>query len=74
MDESLAARQDEDFQKLLTNEQAAERLGIQPGTLENWRVRKFGPPYIKMGKVVRYEINEVDRYKRENKIFPRGEK
>lgn len=35
---------------------AAEILGLRnPKTLAAWRVRRQGPPYIKMGKAVRYD-------------------
>lgn len=34
---------------LLTNEEAAARLGIKPNTLEIWRHKGKGPPFIKLG-------------------------
>lgn len=39
----------------LTTEQAAEIAQLHPGTLENWRYRREGPPYIKVGGAIRYE-------------------
>ena len=39
----------------LTTEQAAAITQLATGTLENWRYRRQGPPWIKVGGVVRYE-------------------
>ncbi|MFT3963730.1 helix-turn-helix transcriptional regulator [Propionivibrio sp.] len=35
---------------LLTNNQAAEMLGIRPNTLEIWRHKGKGPKFVKMGE------------------------
>lgn len=52
----------------LTTEQLAERWGISPQTLENWRSAKRGPDYVKMGGVIVYRIEDVRRYERDNVI------
>jgi hypothetical protein len=33
---------------------AAEFIGVKPLTHENWRCRRYGPPYVKVGKLVYY--------------------
>ena len=38
-----------DLDELLTNEQAADLLAIKPNTLEGWRCKGKGPPFIKLG-------------------------
>lgn len=38
-----------DLDGLLTNEEAAALLGIKPNTLEIWRYKGRGPPFIKLG-------------------------
>lgn len=45
--------------RLISSKQAASILGISPGTLENWRVRGYGPPYIKISNLVKYEEGAV---------------
>lgn len=35
------------MQQLIDTRVAALLLGISPGTLENWRVRGEGPPFLK---------------------------
>lgn len=41
---------------LLSPEQAAEFMGVTKATLAQWRHRKEGPNYIKMGNAVRSRI------------------
>jgi len=45
--------------KLLNNEQAAEILGLRPGTLEIWRLQGKGPIFRKIGRLVRYVEADV---------------
>ena len=47
---------------LLTPNQAAEVLQMAPGTLLNWRVRRQGPPFIKVGASVRYDRADLDAW------------
>jgi hypothetical protein len=35
---------------LLDEATAARTLGVQPGTLRNWRFRRIGPAYVKIGR------------------------
>ena len=46
---------------LLTQEQAAEILGVSPGTLEVWRSAKRYPGliYVKVGRLVRYRRSDL---------------
>lgn len=49
---------------LLTPREAARRLDVTTGTLQNWRSSGQGPAYVKLRSQVRYEIREVDFYAR----------
>lgn len=50
-------------QNLVSTEQAAEYLGgLKPNTIEGWRVRGEGPRYLKIGRLVRYRIDDLDAY------------
>lgn len=46
----------------LTPEQLATRLGIKVQTLAVWRSRGGGPPFTKLGSLVRYEVAAVDAW------------
>lgn len=52
-----------DLNDLLDNEQTAALLGIKPNTLEVWRHKGKGPPFVKLGTApqapVRYRRAEV---------------
>lgn len=40
----------------------AERIGLAPKTLDNWRSTGGGPPYYKIGGRVLYDDAEVDAW------------
>jgi predicted DNA-binding transcriptional regulator AlpA len=47
---------------LLQEIAAAKLLGLSVGTLRNWRSQRRGPPWIKMGRSVRYGIADLEKY------------
>jgi len=59
--ESLSERiQDDDEDKLLTENQTADLMTIQPQTLSVWRTTKrYDLPYLKIGRAVRYRRSDV---------------
>lgn len=42
--------------------QAAKRLGLKKSTLDTWRCRGDGPPFVKMGRAVRYRTADLERW------------
>ena len=54
-----------------TETDLAIRLGVKPATIRQWRVRKFGPPYIKVGRLVRYRVADVAAWEQSHlHLFP----
>lgn len=47
---------------LLNTKQAADYLGLSPGTLMAWRTQKRGPTYCKMGGGGRYRVDDLDSF------------
>jgi predicted DNA-binding transcriptional regulator AlpA len=47
---------------LLSAEQVAEITGLCEDTLAQWRSQKRGIPYLKIGRMVRYDPVEVEAY------------
>lgn len=45
---------------LMTTEELADELELSAGTLANWRSAGSGPPYVKLGRQVRYNRIDVD--------------
>ncbi|MBZ9852073.1 helix-turn-helix domain-containing protein [Mesorhizobium sp. CA14] len=59
-----------DDRKFLTAEEVAERYrgSISLGTLRNWRAKRIGPGYVKLGKAVLYPVEELEMWDQKNKI------
>ncbi|WP_370140846.1 helix-turn-helix domain-containing protein [Bradyrhizobium sp. USDA 313] len=45
------------------------RNQISQGTLRNWRSKRIGPSFIKIGKAVLYPSDELDRWDRSNVVL-----
>lgn len=46
--------------RLLSEVEAAQLLGLSPHTLNRWRVARKGPPFIKIGaRVVKYRLSDL---------------
>ena len=49
---------------------AARFLGVAVQTLRNWRHQSRGPAYVKMGRSVRYQVDDLVDYLKKKKIDP----
>jgi hypothetical protein len=47
---------------LIDTTKAAQILGVKKNTLEIWRHQKKGPPFRKIGKLVRYSKLDIHNY------------
>jgi len=57
--------------KLLTVEQAAERLGIRPSTIRSWILKREKIEIVKVGRLVRIPESSIDDLIDGNTIPPR---
>ncbi len=49
--------------ELLNEQQAADFLGVSPGTLSVWRSTKRYPlPYLKVGRLVKYRRSDLEQW------------
>ncbi len=47
--------------RYLNTEQVAEMLGLEAGTLADWRYQRRGPPWISVTRgCVRYDLDELE--------------
>lgn len=46
-------------QKLLTPDALSEHLGVPTTTLANWRYLHRGPAFVRVGRHVRYRVEDV---------------
>jgi hypothetical protein len=55
----------------LTLEEVVERYRnqVSEGALRNWRSKRIGHSFIKIGKAVLYPVNELDRWDRSNLVL-----
>ena len=57
--------------KLITANDVAEILNINPGTLNQWRRTGLGPPFIKVGGningAIRYSVRDLEQYLHERR-------
>jgi hypothetical protein len=52
----------------LTENQAADFLGVSVRTLQAWRVRGGGPRYLKIGRSVRYQRRELVAFQKAHTV------
>ncbi len=51
----------EKAQALWDEIQTAERLNLKsPRALQNWRCKGYGPPFLKIGRLVRYRPEDIE--------------
>ena len=56
-------------EKILDSRAVAEFLSVQPRTLEAWRIRRAGPPFIAYSRrCVRYRLSAVLAWLEEREI------
>ncbi|MCC7055693.1 MAG: helix-turn-helix domain-containing protein [Gemmatimonadaceae bacterium] len=48
--------------QLLTEGQVAAMTGLAIKTLQNWRSKRTGPAFVKLGAAVRYRADEITRW------------
>lgn len=61
-----------DPEKLITTQELAERWGIHPNTLSNWRSQNRGPKYVKIGGMkkspVYYRLKDILAYEKKSTV------
>jgi hypothetical protein len=56
---------------LLMEVQAARLLNLSPRTLQNWRITCNGPPFIRVGRAIRYRRSDLTVWINANTIGAR---
>ena len=47
---------------LLTTEEVAQRLRVNPCTVRRWRLDEVGPRFLHVGSVYRYPLGELEAW------------
>ena len=66
---SLTTERPDDL-RLLDQAQAAELLQVSPRTLEGWRCRGGGPRFVRVGRRVRYRLQDLRAWLDERTVGP----
>lgn len=48
--------------ELINEHGAAKILTVKPKTLQAWRVNGGGPPFVKIGRCVRYRLKDLEEF------------
>ncbi len=56
--------------QLISTRELSEIWGVPESTLRYWRSAETGPPYVKLGGRIKYDLADVERYVRANKRMP----
>ena len=48
-----------DLDILLREQEAADLLSLSVRTLQSWRIRMAGPPFVQVGRAVRYRRRDL---------------
>ena len=59
--------------RLFTAQEVAELTGVPVSTLSQWRYRGQGIPYLRMGRLVRYDAADVESYLQRCRVEVRGQ-
>lgn len=56
--------------ELLTESQVADKFAMSIAALRKWRCEKKGPPYLALGRCIRYDADALDRWLTEQVVNP----
>lgn len=59
-----------DEDRLISTGETAEMLNVSPAWLERGRCLGYGPPYFKIGRMVKYRVGDLVAYRDGGRRFP----
>ena len=65
---------DKKMEETLIDKIAAKKIGVAVQTLRNWRHQRRGPAYLKLGRSVRYRLDDLNKFMENNRIDPDNQK
>lgn len=63
-----------ELEPLLDEERTAEKLGYSVSTLQKQRLRGDGPPFVRLGRLVRYRQSSLRAYIAANEVRSTSER
>ena len=59
------------MRRLLDIDDLVELFGVPKGSIYSWQTKNYGPPAIKVGKHLRWDPDDVEKWKDEQKELAR---
>ncbi|MBA3929015.1 MAG: DNA-binding protein [Xanthomonas sp.] len=56
----------------VSEREAASYLGIAQRTVQDFRLRRVGPPYFKLGKRIVYDLADLDAFLAAGRVEPKA--
>lgn len=50
------------IERLLTPRDVSAAIGVPEPTLRDWRTDDIGPPFIRVGRAVRYRLRDLEQW------------
>ncbi len=60
--------------RLLTESEVSSLLGVSLYALRQWRVERRGPPFCKLGRLVRYRWSDLARFIADSTVEVRNDR
>lgn len=60
-------------EKMLTDKQLAESIGVTVACVRNWRYEGRGPKFLRLGGAIRYREQDVREFFDDCTVLPSGE-
>jgi excisionase family DNA binding protein len=57
--------------ELLSEKEVAILLGVKPQTLAIWRMKQEKLPFVRIGRLVKYQRSAIERFMAENSVSVR---
>jgi DNA-binding transcriptional MerR regulator len=61
----------ESDERLLTEKATARLLCVSSRTLQTWRSKGLGPPFVRVGRAIRYDRRRLIEWMNENTVEPK---
>jgi hypothetical protein len=62
----------ESDERLLTEKAAARLLCVSSRTLQTWRSKGLGPPFVRVGRAIRYDRRRLGEWTKGNTVEPKS--
>jgi hypothetical protein len=61
-------------EKVVSENEAAQFLGVTKFCLRSWRTKKTGVPYVRVGRLCRYRVSDLQQFLDAHRVEPGGER